>query len=457
MTIRVLTGINTTGTLHIGNYVGAIRPAIQASHQEDVQSFFFMADLHALIKCQDPDRIERSRLQISATWLAAGLDPNKVIFYRQSDIPEIPLLSWMLTCVTAKGQMNRAHAYKAALEANVENSDDPDAGISMGLYSYPILMAADILMFNANKVPVGKDQIQHLEMARDVATRFNRLYASEEHPFFVMPEAVVDTTHEVLPGLDGRKMSKSYNNVIPLFEGGAKAIRDAIAQIKTDSRLPGEPKDPDSTSLTAIYEAFSTPEEYARFRSQLEAGMSWGDAKEALFNRIENEIGPMRIKYEALMADPSKIEAILQEGARKARALAIPFIAKIREAVGLRNFADFGNHQKTSEIKKKVALPVFKQYREKDGKFYFKLTSATGKELLHSVAFDSGRDCGQVVASLKCSGLCNDASVVAVIKEGETIEVKCVQLCPGVSRDEVQQALCALKAAEEEKRKKASN
>ena len=162
MTTRVLTGINTTGTLHIGNYVGAIRPAIQASHQEDVQSFFFMADLHALIKCQDPDRIERSRLQIAATWLAAGLDPNRVIFYRQSDIPEIPLLSWMLTCVTAKGQMNRAHAYKAALEANVENSDDPDAGISMGLYSYPILMAADILMFNANKVPVGKDQIQHL-------------------------------------------------------------------------------------------------------------------------------------------------------------------------------------------------------------------------------------------------------------------------------------------------------
>ena len=147
--------------------------------------------------------------------------------------------------------------------------------------------------------------------------------------------------------------------------------------------------------------------------------MSWGDAKEALFNRIENEIGPMRVKYEALMADPAKIEAILQEGARKARALANPFIAKIREAVGLRNFADFGSHQKTNESKKKVALPIFKQYREKDGKFYFKLTSATGKELLHSVAFDSGRDCGQVVASLKCSGLCNDASVVAVIKEGE--------------------------------------
>lgn len=455
MTTRVLTGINTTGTLHIGNYVGAIRPAIQASLQKDVQSFFFMADLHALIKCQDPDRIERSRLQIAATWLAAGLDPERVIFYRQSDIPEIPLLSWMLTCVTAKGQMNRAHAYKAALEANVENSDDPDAGISMGLYSYPILMAADILMFNANKVPVGKDQIQHLEMARDVATRFNRLYACEEHPFFVMPEAVVDTTHEVLPGLDGRKMSKSYNNVIPLFEGGAKAIRDAITQIKTDSRLPGEPKDPDSTSLTAIYEAFSTPEEYAQFRAQLEQGMSWGDAKEALFERIESEIGPMRAKYETLMADPAKIEAILQDGARKARALAIPFMARIREAVGLRNFANFGIHQKTNDPKKKTALPLFKQYREKDGKFYFKLTSASGKELLHSMAFDSGRDCGRVVATLKCSGLCNETSVVAVI-DGENVEIKCVQLCPGISPEEVQQALHALKIAEEEKLKKSS-
>ena len=454
MTIRVLTGINTTGTLHIGNYVGAIRPAIQASHRKDVQSFYFMADLHALIKCQDPDRIERSRLQIAATWLAAGLDPSHVVFYRQSDIPEIPLLSWMLTCVTAKGQMNRAHAYKAALEANVENSDDPDAGISMGLYSYPILMAADILMFNAHKVPVGKDQIQHLEMARDVATRFNYLYATPDNPFFVMPEAVVDETHEVLPGLDGRKMSKSYNNVIPLFEGGSKALKEAIAGIKTDSKLPGEPKDPKSTSLTAIYEAFSTPEEFSQFCKRLEEGLGWGEAKEELFEKIEAEIGPMRSKYEQLMEHPEQIEAILQEGARKAREIAVPFMQRVRQAVGLRNFAHFGEMQRQTTEKKKASMPIFKQYREKDGKFYFKLTSASGKELLQSVPFDSGRDCGQVVASLKCSGLCDETSVVAVIKDGETVTVKCVQLCPGVSREEIQNALCAIRAAEEEKRQK---
>lgn len=454
MTTRVLTGINTTGTLHIGNYVGAIRPSIQASQNKDVQSFFFMADLHALIKCQDPDRIERSRLQIAATWLAAGLDPSHVIFYRQSDIPEIPQLSWMLTCVTSKGQMNRAHAYKAALEANVENAEDPDAGISMGLYSYPILMAADILMFNAHKVPVGKDQIQHLEMARDVATRFNYLYATEDHPFFVMPEAVVDETHEVLPGLDGRKMSKSYNNVIPLFEGGSKALKEAIAGIKTDSKLPGEPKDPASTSLTAIYEAFSTPEEYEEFCSRLKEGLGWGEAKQELFEKIESEIGPMRTKYEELMKHPEQIEAILQEGARKAREIAVPFMQKVRQAVGLRNFAHFGEMQRKTTEKKKVSLPVFKQYREKDGKFYFKLTSASGKELLQSVAFDSGKDCGRVVASLKCSGLCDDSSVIAVIKDGESVTVKCVQLCPGVSREEIQTALCAIRSAEEEKQKK---
>ena len=209
MTKRVLTGINTTGTLHIGNYVGAIRPAIRDSRNPDVQSFFFLADLHSLIKCQDPARIERSRRQIAATWLAAGLDPDKVVFYRQSDIPEIPTLNWLLTCCTAKGQMNRAHAYKAATDAAVEAGRDPDSDVSMGLYCYPILMAADILMFNADEVPVGHDQLQHLEMARDVATRFNYLYAKPDAPFFTMPQATGGSDVEVLPGLDGRKMSKS--------------------------------------------------------------------------------------------------------------------------------------------------------------------------------------------------------------------------------------------------------
>ena len=260
MTVRVLTGINTTGTLHLGNYCGAIRPCIRASKRSDVESFFFMADLHALIKCQDPSRIELSRMQIAASWLAAGLDPDKVTFYRQSDITEIPLLNWMFNCVCAKGLMNRAHAYKAMVESNEAKNEDPDNGVSMGLFCYPVLMAADILMFNANLVPVGRDQTQHLEMARDIATRFNNLYGVQEN-FFVMPFEQIDEHVQILPGLDGRKMSKSYNNVIPLFEGGKKALEQAIGRIVTDSKLPGEPKDPESTSLTQIFDAFAAEEE----------------------------------------------------------------------------------------------------------------------------------------------------------------------------------------------------
>jgi tryptophanyl-tRNA synthetase len=210
---RVLTGITTTGTPHLGNYVGAIRPAIAASERADVQSFYFLADFHALIKCHDPVLVHQSTREIAATWLALGLDTDNAIFYRQSDVPEIPELCWMLTCMAAKGLMNRAHAYKASVDANVAAGDDADFGITMGLYSYPILMAADILMFNANKVPVGKDQIQHIEMARDIAARFNHHYG--EH--FVLPEALVDDDVAVLQGLDGRKMSKSYGNTIPLF------------------------------------------------------------------------------------------------------------------------------------------------------------------------------------------------------------------------------------------------
>ncbi len=210
---RVLTGITTTGTPHLGNYVGAIRPAIAASQRAEVQSFYFLADFHALIKCHDPVLVHQSTREIAATWLALGLDTNNAIFYRQSDVPEIPELCWMLTCMAAKGLMNRAHAYKGAMDINKEAGEDPDFGITMGLYSYPILMAADILMFNAQKVPVGKDQIQHVEMARDIAARFNHHYG--EH--FVLPEAQVDDSVALLQGLDGRKMSKSYNNTIPLF------------------------------------------------------------------------------------------------------------------------------------------------------------------------------------------------------------------------------------------------
>ncbi len=429
---RVLTGINTTGTLHIGNYVGAIRPAIRDSRNPDTESFFFMADLHALIKCQDPARIARSRLQIAATWLAAGLDPERVVFYRQSDIPEIPTLNWLLTCSTGKGQMNRAHAYKAAVDQAMAAGRDPDADVSMGLFCYPILMAADILMFNADEVPVGHDQLQHLEMARDVATRFNFLYATAEKPFFSMPVATGGSEIEVLPGLDGRKMSKSYNNVIPLFEGGRKALDEAISRIVTDSRLPGEPKDPDSTSLTVIYDAFATKEESEAFRAELRAGLGWGEAKKRLADKIDAEIGPMRARYEELMARPEEIEKILQEGARKARAIATPFLAELMQAVGLKSFtqADAPAAQAKSA---KAAKALFKQYREKDGNFYFKL-SMNGRDLFVSDAFASGRDAGTWVGRLK--------------REAELPADAPIHLLDGVSADEVTAALASLRTEE---------
>jgi len=403
MSLRVLTGITTTGTPHLGNYVGAIRPAIAASRAPGVESFFFMADYHALIKCDEPGRIERSRLAIAATWLAAGLDTERVVFYRQSDVPEIAELNWLLTCVTSKGQMNRAHAYKAAVDANLAAGEEADTGVSMGLYCYPILMAADILMFNAHQVPVGKDQVQHIEMARDVAQRFNHLFGGPRE-FFVLPEAVTDAEMELLPGLDGRKMSKSYDNVIPLFEGGERALREAIARIVTDSRLPGEPKEPEGTALVAIYDAFATPAERAAFRAELRAGLAWGEAKRRLAERIEAEVGPLRARYESLMAHPEHIEQTLQAGAARARALAAPLMDELRRAVGLRPFRALAAPAPAAAPEAAPALPVFKQYREADGRFYFKLSAADGRVLLQSEGFASGRDAGQWVARLKLEG-----------------------------------------------------
>ena len=440
MTVRVLTGINTTGTLHLGNYCGAIRPCIRASKREDVESFFFMADLHALIKCQDPSRIELSRMQIAAAWLAAGLDPESVTFYRQSDIIEIPLLNWMFNCVCPKGLMNRAHAYKAMLEANAAQSEDPDNGVSMGLFCYPILMAADILMFNANLVPVGRDQTQHLEMARDIATRFNNLYGVQKD-FFVMPYEQIDDDVEILPGLDGRKMSKSYNNVIPLFEGGSKALEQAIGRVVTDSKLPGEPKDPDSTSLTKIFDAFATPEEREAFRAELRGGLGWGEAKKRLVNQIEAEIGPMREKYAYYTTHTDELEDILQAGAEKARKLSVPFMERLREAVGLRSFRHVAAPKaapQKAEPAKSAPTAAFKQYREADGLFYFKLTLTGGHVLLTSKGFASGRDAGQSVAKLKSTCTLGDLEQSVVLGDGVTVA-------------EVEAALAAAKAEDERK------
>ena len=402
MTVRVLTGITTTGIPHLGNYVGAIRPAIAASRRADVESFLFLADYHALVKADDPARIELSRIRLAATWLACGLDPLRVTFYRQSDVPEIPELTWLLTCVTPKGLMNRAHAYKAATDANA--GGEPDDGVTMGLFCYPILMAADILMFNAHQVPVGKDQVQHIEMTRDIAQRFNHQFGAGR-ALFTLPEAVTEQATELLPGLDGRKMSKSYDNVIPLFEGGAKGLQAAIARVVTDSRLPGEPKDPEGAHLVTLYDAFAGADERVQFRADLRAGLGWGDAKKRLQEAIDREIGPLRARYDELMARPELIEEQLQVGAAKARSLAGPFLAELRHAVGLRRFRAVEDVAAAAGTKSAgPALASFKQYRESDGRFYFKLVDAGDVLLLQSGAFDQGRDAGAWVARLKKEG-----------------------------------------------------
>lgn len=329
----VLTGISTTGTPHLGNYAGAIRPAIELSKTHD-SAFFFLADLHSLIKCQDPELVNQSRLEIAATWMALGLDTDKAVFYRQSDIEEIPQITWLLNCVTAKGTMNRAHAYKASVDENIAAESDPDKGVTMGLFSYPVLMAADILTFNAHLVPVGSDQRQHVEIAREIAQRFNHIYKSE---FFVMPQEVIDDETAILPGLDGRKMSKSYNNTIPLFLP-EKKLQKSINRIVTNSLEPGEPKDADNSHLFEIYKAFATEEETLNFRQAFVDGIGWGDAKKALFNLINEEIKDAREHYYELMANPAKIEEILQKGAEKARIPAREMLIRLKDAVGLRNF-----------------------------------------------------------------------------------------------------------------------
>lgn len=327
---RVLTGITTTGTPHLGNYVGAIRPGIHASQGADVESFFFLADYHALIKCHDPEQVRQSTKEIAATWLALGLDTDRAVFYRQSDIPEIPELNWILNCMAAKGLMNRAHAYKDAVQNNEDAGEDPDFGITMGLFSYPVLMAADILMFNAHKIPVGKDQIQHVEMARDIAQRFNHHFGEA----FVLPEAVVGDNVAVLKGLDGRKMSKSYGNTIPLFET-PKKLQKAINKIKTNLLEPGEPKDPADSTVFEIWQAFADEEQTEYMRQQFADGIAWGQAKKELFALIDAEIGEARERYHALMQEPDRIEAELQKGAEKARAFSRPLLEKVREAVGI--------------------------------------------------------------------------------------------------------------------------
>ena len=395
---RVLTGITTSGTPHLGNYVGAIRPAVAASRGANVESFYFLADYHALIKVTDPARVQRSTLEIAATWLACGLDPATVWFYRQSDVPEIPELTWLLTCIAGKGLLNRAHAYKAAVDRNTEADEDADAGISAGLFMYPVLMAADILLFNAHKVPVGRDQVQHIEMARDFGQRFNHLYG--EH--FTLPEAVIEAHVATLPGLDGRKMSKSYDNTIPLF-APRDQLKKLIFSIVTDSTAPGEAKDADSAHLFQLYRAFASRDEAAAMRAAFADGIAWGDAKQAVFDRIDADIAPLRGRYADLMARPGEIEAILRDSAQRLRcAHATPLLARLRDAVGLRDLSRVAIS--TAPPVARAGKAVFKQYRDADGSFAFKLVDAAGAVLMQGVAQASARETGQCIARLKQAG-----------------------------------------------------
>ena len=428
-TTRFLTGITTTGTPHLGNFVGSIRPSVAASLTPGVQSFYFLADYHALIKCEDPVRIQRSTLEIAASWLAAGLNPEKVTFYRQSDIPEIPELTWLLTCVTGKGVLNRAHAYKASVDKNTAAGREQDDGVTAGLFMYPVLMGADILMFKAHKVPVGRDQIQHIEMARDMAASFNHLYG--EH--FVLPEAAIDDHVATLPGLDGRKMSKSYDNTIPLFSSRAQ-LQKLIGGILTDSRAPGEAKEVEGSALFQIYQAFATPEETEALRKAYADGIAWGDAKHLLLERVDQVIAPMRAQYEELIHNPARIEQTLLAGAERARALATPFIRELRSAVGLRSLVQASTSAKPAKAAK-TALPAFKQYREADGKFYFKLVAADGRLLLQSMGFDAPKEAGQAIAQLQ--------------KDSAALQTLAPRLVPvdGVDAAEVTAALQALAEA----------
>lgn len=417
---RVLTGITTSGIPHLGNYVGAIRPTVAASRMPGTQNFYFLADMHALIKVQDPVKVQRSTLDIAASWLACGLEPDndRVWFYRQSEIIEIPELTWFLTCVAGKGILNRAHAYKAAVDKNRAEGEDDDFGINAGLFMYPVLMAADILVFNAHKVPVGRDQIQHIEMARDFAQRFNHLYGDH----LVLPEAAVEEHVATLPGLDGRKMSKSYDNTIPLF-CSREQLKKLIFSIVTDSRAPGEAKDTEGSALFQLYQAFASTEETNAMRAAFADGIGWGDAKQMLFERIDSELSPMRERYNALMAQPEKIEGMLRQGAAVARERhGLPLMKRLREAVGFRDLskAPIHGHMKVTlgDVRSTSARHsgALKQYREKDGRFYFKLVDGSDRVLLQSLSFENPKEAGAWVVKLKNEGGSTLASAAEVLE-----------------------------------------
>lgn len=328
---RILTGITPTGRPHLGNYLGAFLPALSHQNNVNTEAFYFIADSHSLVKLWDAKLRIQYTQEVAATWLALGLDPNKAIFYRQSHIPEIFELNWILTSITAKGLMNRAHAYKDHLAKNKdENEPDPDAGMTMGLYSYPILMSADILLFNADQVPVGKDQLQHIEMTRDIATRFNHLYGKT----LTLPQALLEEKTPILPGLDGRKMSKSYQNTIPLFLDSS-ALRKLIMKIKTNSQGPGEPKSTENCTVFSIYSACATEAETKGLKQAYLEGISWADAKQALFDLVNSRFEEAREQFLYYTHHPEVVEDILQKGEQAARIKGKTVLAAVKKNIGL--------------------------------------------------------------------------------------------------------------------------
>jgi len=337
---RILTGIKPTGSPHIGNLLGAIRPALALAAMPDTEAMYFIADYHALTTVHDGKELAALTREVAATWLAFGLDPDKTLFYRQSDVPEIFELAWILACFTSKGWMNKMHAYKARV-AESENEDAADAGINVGIYTYPVLMAADILLFDTDLVPVGKDQVQHVEIARDMAQRINHVYGKE---LLRLPAAKIDEQTAIVPGIDGRKMSKSYDNQIPLFDKPPvpnqpkkkhERLKDSVMSIVTDSTPPEVAKDPDTSQVFQLYKLFGTPEQIAALRDRYRAGIGWGDAKKALLEILEAQLAAPRAKYAELMADPQHVDRLLAQGAERARAYARPVLARVRAAIGI--------------------------------------------------------------------------------------------------------------------------
>ncbi len=326
-----LTGVKPTGMPHLGNYIGAIKPAIEMANSGEYDSYYFIADYHSLIGVHDSKLLRNYIHEVAATWLAMGLDPKKVTLYKQSDIPEILELHWIISCFTVKGLMNRAHAYKACVQSNVEQERDEDHGINMGLFAYPILMAADIMILNADVVPVGADQLQHIEIARDIATSFNNAYGNK----LKLPRGIVREGNKLLVGLDGRKMSKSYNNHIPLFST-EKELKKLINRITTDSSDPSVPKNPDESLIFDFYSEFATSEQTEALRTWYLRGIGWGEAKMELLSVLNHTLAGPREVYAELMANPKKIDMILEEGAARVRPQAQKLVSDLKQTIGVR-------------------------------------------------------------------------------------------------------------------------